>query len=72
VRRYSPFVSAEAMHRLDYLNAAKEAFKRASQLMLSYQYQVLCAPGLAHRAGRAFFGQPKPRPCGLAFLCRCG
>jgi hypothetical protein len=51
VRRYSPFVSAEAMHRLDYLNAAKEAFKRASQLMLSYQYQVLCAPGLRSPRG---------------------
>jgi hypothetical protein len=32
----------------------------------------LGSSGPAHRAGRAFFGQPKPRPCGLALRCRCG
>jgi hypothetical protein len=52
VRRCFPFVSAEAMHRLDYLNAAKEAFKRASQLMLSYQYQVH-ARAIAEEAQRS-------------------
>jgi ABC transporter substrate binding protein len=64
VRRCSPFVSAEAMHRLDYLNAAKEAFKRASPAERWICLTTKLAPDLRARpASRVGSSWARQRRC---------